>query len=104
VAGFIVLAWTGSISEEIFVRGHFFNTLHGLLGRSRAGLYATAVITAVLFAMGHGYQGWVGMLDTGFYGGLILTLLYIWRGRLTSCIVAHAMWNTLAPLGVYLLY
>lgn len=104
VLGFVVLAWTGAFSEELFFRGHFFTTLWNLLGGSRVALLVTIVATVALFAAGHGYQGWVGIVDTGFYGGLTLTLLYVWRRRLTSCIVAHALWNTLATIAIYLWY
>jgi hypothetical protein len=34
-----------------------------------------------------GVTGWVGIVDAGFYGGLILTLLFVWRGRITLTIV-----------------
>lgn len=104
VFGFVVLAWTGAFSEELFFRGHFFNTLRGLLGRSGVALVATVVATVVLFAAGHGYQGWAGVVDTGIYGGLTLTLLYLWRRRLTACIVAHALWNTIATVVIYRWY
>lgn len=104
VFGFVVLAWTGAFSEELFFRGHFFTTLRNLLGGSRAALTAAVVATVVLFAAGHGYQGWAGVIDTGFYGGLILTLLYVWRRRLTACIVAHALWNTVATVVIYTWY
>lgn len=104
VLGFVVLAWTGSFSEELFFRGHLVTTLRNLLGNTRLALFLTTVIIIVLFAVGHGYQGWAGVLDTGFYGGLILTLLFLWRGRLTACIVAHAMWNTFATVAVFLWY
>lgn len=104
VFGFIVLAWTGAFSEELFFRGHFFTTLRNLLGGSGAALIATIVVTVALFAAGHGYQGWVGVVDTGLYGGLTLTLLYVWRTRLTPCIVAHALWNTLATVAIYTWY
>lgn len=104
VFGFVVLAWTGAFSEELFFRGHFFTTLRNLLGGSRVALTMTIVATVTLFAAGHGYQGWAGVMDTGFYGGLTLTLLFVWRRRLTPCIVAHAVWNTLATMGIYLWY
>lgn len=104
VVGFIVLAWTGAFSEELFFRGHFFTTLRNMLGGSGAALAVAVMATVALFAAGHGYQGWAGVVDTGFYGGLTLTLLYVWRGRLTACIVAHALWNTLATVAIYLWY
>jgi membrane protease YdiL (CAAX protease family) len=104
VFGFIVLAWTGAFSEELFFRGHFFTTLRELLGPSGVALVATVAATVVLFAAGHGYQGWAGVVDTGIYGGLTLTLLYLWRRRLTACIVAHALWNTIATVVIYRWY
>jgi membrane protease YdiL (CAAX protease family) len=36
VLGFVVLAWTGALSEEVFFRGHCFTTLRSLLGASGA--------------------------------------------------------------------
>ena len=104
LAGVIVLAWTGALSEEIFFRGHLVTTFRNLLGNSRIALLETVVAVAGLFAAGHGYQGWAGMLDTGLYGGLAMTLLFLWRGRLTACIVAHALWNTLAATAIFLWY
>ena len=104
VLGFVVLAWTGAFSEELFFRGHFFSTLRNLLGGSGIALVIAVVATVCLFAAGHGYQGWAGVVDTGFYGGLTLTLLYVWRGRLVACIVAHALWNTLATIAIFLWY
>ncbi len=104
VVGLLTLSWMGVFFEELFFRGLIFNTLRGVLGPSRLALYAVVAVTTLLFAAGHGYQGWAGVLDTGFYGGLTLTLLYVWRGRLTACIVAHALWNTFAVVGIYLWY
>ena len=115
VAGFVVLAWTGAATEEVFFRGHFLNTLRGAVGDAQdtiasaaswrgAPTVIAAVSTIALFAALHTYQGWAGVIDTGLYGGLTLTLLYLWRRDLTACIVAHALWNTLATIGLFLIY
>lgn len=104
VFGFVVLAWTGALSEEVFFRGHFFTTLRSLLGTSGVSLIAAVVVTVLLFAAGHGYQGWAGIIDTGLYGGLTITLLYVWRGQLAACVVAHALWNTIATVVIFLWY
>ena len=104
VLGFVVLAWTGAATEEVFFRGHFLNTLRGAVGGGRTATLVAAAVTILLFAALHGYQGWAGVIDTGLYGGLTLTLLYLWRRDLTACIVAHALWNTLAAFGLFLLY
>jgi hypothetical protein len=104
VAGFLVLAWTGSFSEELFFRGLVVTSLLRVLGGTRSALASIVVITSLSFAFAHGYQGWTGVVDTGLYGGLTLTLLCLWRRCLTACIVAHAVWNTLATLGIYFWY
>lgn len=105
VAAFVLLAWTGSFAEELFFRGFFLNALEKLLGDGRGTTAAGVVATTLLFAALHGYQGVAGVIDTGLYGGLGLTLLYLWRGRrLSAGIVAHAGWNTLATIGIYLWY
>lgn len=105
VMGFVVLAWTGAAVEELFFRGHFLTTLRNALGRSRVALAGAALVTVVVFALLHGYQGVAGVIDAGLYGGVLLTALYLWRrGRLTACIVAHATWNSLAAVGIYLWY
>lgn len=104
VIGFVVLAWTGGFSEELFFRGHLVASLRGLLRETRSAPILILLLVSVVFALMHGYQGWSGMVDTGLYGGVVLTLLLLWRQRLTACIVAHAMWNTLAVAGIYLWY
>lgn len=105
VIGFIVLAWAGAgWSEELFFRGHWLTLLEKLLGTSQRALILTTVLTTVFFALLHGYQGWSGVIDTGLYGGLTLTLLFLWRKRLTACMVAHALWNTFAIIVIYFWY
>lgn len=105
VIGFTILAVTGGFAEELFFRGLFLTTLRNALGRSTGALVAAYVVTVVFFGLLHGYQGVAGIIDTGLYGGLILTGMYVWRGgRLTAGIVAHAGWNTLAALGIWLWY
>lgn len=105
VLGFVVLAWTGGVAEELFFRGHFLTTLRNAFGRSGTALVAAVVVTIVVFALLHGYQGVAGVIDSGIFGGLALTLLFLWRGgRLTACAVAHATWNSLAATGVWLWY
>lgn len=102
LAAFVLLAWGGGFAEEIFFRGHLMTTLRGLLGASRVATVLVVLVPTVLFAALHGYQGgWVGMLDTGVFGGATLSLLFLWRGRLMPCVVAHALWNTIASVVIF---
>lgn len=105
LAAFIALAWAGALSEELFFRGHLLAALRGILGRGRGAWIAAVLLVSVTFAALHGYQGVAGMIDTGLYGGLAMTLLYVARGcRLTAPIVAHAMWNTIASVIIWSQY
>lgn len=105
VLAFIVLAWAGALSEELFFRGLLLTTLRGLFGGGRGATIAASAGVITLFAALHGYQGWAGVIDTGLYGGLTLTALYFLRGcRLTACIVAHAGWNSIASMVLWAYY
>lgn len=105
LAAFVLLAWGGGFAEEVFFRSHLMTTLRGTLGRSRPATGLVLLVPTVLFAMVHGYQGgWIGMLDTGIFGGATLSMLFLWRGRLAPCVVAHALWNTIASVVIYWRY
>jgi hypothetical protein len=105
VAGFLILAVTGAPAEEVLFRGHILTTLRNAFGPTRWSLAMASAIMILAFGFLHGYQGWAGVVDTGLYGGLVLTVLFLWRGgRLTAPIVAHAGWNALATIGIYLWY
>ena len=105
VAGFLILALTGAPAEEVLFRGHILTTLRNAFGPTRWSLPTASAIIILAFGFLHGYQGWAGVVDTGLYGGLVLTVLFLWRGgRLTAPIVAHAGWNVLATIGIYLWY
>lgn len=105
LAAFVLLAWGGGFAEEVFFRAHLMTTLRGVLGRSPVATILVVLVPTVLFAALHGYQGgWIGMLDTGIYGGATLSLLFLWRGRLMPCLVAHGLWNTIASVVIFVWY
>lgn len=102
---FLLLAWGGGFAEEIYFRAHLMTTLRRLLGPSRIATALVVLVPTVLFAMLHGYQGgWVGILDTGVYGGATLSFLFLWRGRLLPTLVAHALWNSIAAVVIFVWY
>jgi len=101
----LLMAWLGGgLAEELFFRGHFMTTLQKVLGHSIPSMTVVVAITVIVFASLHGYQGWVGILDTGLYGGLTISLLYLWRKRLTACIVAHGLFDTIAVIMIFFWY
>ena len=105
LAGFLFLAWGGGFAEEVFFRSHLMTSLHGIFGESRTAAALVVLIPTVLFAMVHGYQGGlVGILDAGIFGGATLSILFLWKGRLTPCVVAHGLWNTIASVVIFVWY
>jgi uncharacterized protein len=80
------LSITAGICEEFVFRG----LLIALGVDAGLGLYGAAVIAVVLFGAGHFYQGWNGVLITGFVGGA-MTYLYLSTGSLLVPIVAHTL-------------
>lgn len=105
LGAFLLLAWGGGFAEEVFFRAHLMTTLRGIFGPSRVATAIVVLVPTLLFAMLHGYQGgWIGMLDTGAFGGATLSLLFLWRGRLLPCVVAHGLWNTIASVVIFVRY
>jgi len=105
LAAFVLLAWGGGFAEEVYFRAHLMTMLRAIAGPSRAASSVVVLVPTILFAVLHGYQGgWIGMLDTGIFGGLTLSLLFLWRGRLLPCVVAHALWNTIASVVIFTWY
>jgi membrane protease YdiL (CAAX protease family) len=76
------------ITQEITFRGY-------LLLRFAAvtrSLPAAVVLSSVLFALIHTYQGFAGVVSAGV-GGLLFALLYLWRRSLLAPIVLHFVLN-----------
>ena len=104
-SGILILALLGSTSEELLFRGLLLFGLAKLCGGGTAGKIVSTIVVTTLFALSHGYQGWAGIIDTGFYGGLLMSLLYWWRGmRLAAPIAAHATWNLIAATVIFVAY
>lgn len=105
LGAFLLLAWGGGFAEEVFFRAHLMTLLRRILGPARGATALVLLVPTLLSALIHGYQGgWVGMLDTGTYGGATLSLLFLWRRRLLPCVVAHGLWNTLASVILFVWY
>ncbi|RDX36395.1 CPBP family intramembrane metalloprotease [Kangiella sp. HD9-110m-PIT-SAG07] len=94
----------GGIAEEVFFRGFFLTSLRSSFGNRRWHTILAVAITTTVFALLHGYQGWIGIIDTAIYGGLSMSLLYLWRRNLTACIVAHGLYDVFAVLILFFMY
>jgi uncharacterized protein len=82
LAGILVLVV--AISEEVIFRGYLILRL-STLTRSTA---AAALLSSVIFSLGHGYEGTAGVVSVGVMG-FVFALVYLWRKSLAAPIVMH---------------
>lgn len=76
--------------EELAFRGFLVPRLRVLVGRWSVAV----VLSAVLFGMGHFYEGTLAVVQTALLG-IYFGFVFLYRGRLASVMVAHAAFNTL---------
>jgi membrane protease YdiL (CAAX protease family) len=76
-----------AVAEETIFRGY-------LLLRFQKGLqmasFSAALLSSVIFSLGHGYEGTSGVITVGFIG-LCFALVYQWRGSLVAPMIMHFM-------------
>lgn len=93
----------GGIAEELFNRGYFINILKTVFKHPNFGLWVSALLSMVFFALGHLPQTALDWMDI-LLPTLLYTLLFIYTKRLTASMVAHGFYNMSAILLVYYLY
>jgi uncharacterized protein len=82
---FLALSLTAGFCEEFLFRGYLIWFLQPSLG-----WWGAAGVGAVVFAVGHSYQGLSGILRTGILG-IIMTLAYFITRSLWPAIALHAL-------------
>ena len=82
----LLLSINAGVSEELFFR----LTLPLLLALLTGNLVVAFAVAAAVFGFVHIYQGWTGVLATGFLG-LALSALYLASGSLIAAMAAHAI-------------
>jgi membrane protease YdiL (CAAX protease family) len=81
---FMAVSVNAGIWEELFYRGFLIWFLTPL-----AGLAGAVLVSSALFGIGHAYQGWRGVLMTGFVG-LMLAVFYVVTASLWWVMAVHA--------------
>ncbi len=71
-------------AEEIIFRGYLIHRLSAITGRP----VLAALLSAIIFSLGHGYEGAAGVITVGVMG-LGLAFVYLWRRNLLAPIVMH---------------
>jgi uncharacterized protein len=79
-----VLVIIVAVAEETIFRGYLLLRFRGVkLGRTVAVL-----LSAVIFSLGHGYEGASGVVTVGAMG-LTFAVIYLWRQSLVAPMVMH---------------
>ncbi len=79
------LSVTAGVCEEFLYRGYLFWYLGHYIG-----LFPGAALAALIFGVGHAYQGWRGVLTTTIVG-LVFGGVYLACGSLLPAMLAHAL-------------
>lgn len=80
----VALVVVVAIAEETIFRGY-------VLSRLRESIRSTPlaiVLSAGIFAIGHGYEGSAGVVTVGVLG-VVFAVVYVWRGSLVAPAVMH---------------
>lgn len=93
----------GGITEEIFNRGYFINVLKETFKNPKTGLWFSAVLSILLFALGHMPVNTLDWFDI-LVPTILYTILFIWTKRLTASMVAHGVYNASAIILTYSIY
>lgn len=94
----LALVLVVSISEEVIFRGYLTQRLR-MSGLGEAGALLAANF---LFALGHGYEGGVGVVTVGVMG-VVFSLVYLWRQSLTASMTIHFLQDLLVVIVLPLL-
>jgi membrane protease YdiL (CAAX protease family) len=87
----VALVAVVALSEETVFRGYLMLRFRGLTGSPAAAV----LLSAVVFSLGHGYEGTAGVVTVGVMG-IAFALVYTWRGSLIAPMVMHFLQDLLA--------
>jgi membrane protease YdiL (CAAX protease family) len=81
----ILLVTRAAFVEETAFRGYGFERITELTGSK----WLAALVTLALFTLAHYSGGGWGQVIIAAWGGLVLTVLYVWRRNLWANIICH---------------
>ncbi|HEY0436417.1 MAG TPA: CPBP family intramembrane glutamic endopeptidase [Phenylobacterium sp.] len=99
----LLLAWiSAALGEELLFRGFILSRLERLFGAGRGPMLAALVLQALLFSLGHLYQGPAGAIVTGGLG-LVLGGVYLaGRRNLVACMLLHGLIDSVSITAMFL--
>lgn len=99
----LVLGWfVGGLFEEYFFRGYLYNRISSLISNPLLFKWVAILITSIVFAFAHNYQGIGGISDT-FIFAIVMGLLYFKMGKnVWYLILIHGFYDTVGIFRLYL--
>jgi membrane protease YdiL (CAAX protease family) len=79
-----VLVTVVALAEETIFRGYLILRFKAIT----ASPVVAVLLSAIIFSLGHGYEGTAGVVTVGAMGGAF-ALVYLWRKSLVAPIVTH---------------
>lgn len=87
----VVMVAVIAVSEETIFRGYLTLRFQAATG----SMTVAVLLSAVIFALGHGYEGSLGVVTVGIMG-LAFNLVYLWRKSLVAPIILHFLQDFIA--------
>ncbi len=87
----IVMVLVVAVAEETLFRGYLIRRFEDVTG----SVGASVLLSSLVFALGHGYEGAAGVVAVGFMGACF-ALVYLWRRSLVAPIVMHFLQDFLS--------
>ena len=93
-----VLVVVVAVAEETIFRGYLILRFRALLSSTTAAV----VLSAVVFSLGHGYEGTSRVITVGVLGA-VYAAVYLWRKSLVAPITMHFLQDFLGVILIPLL-
>jgi membrane protease YdiL (CAAX protease family) len=87
----VVLVTVVALTEESIFRGYLLLRFEAITKSP----FWSVLLTAVVFSLGHGYEGTAGVVTVGALG-LAFCLVYVWRKSLVAPITMHFLQDLIA--------
>ncbi len=87
----IVLVSVIAVAEETIFRGYLIVRFRAI---TKSPIIAI-ILSAVIFSLGHGYEGTAGVITVGAMG-LVFALVFVWRKSLVAPMVMHLLQDLLS--------
>jgi membrane protease YdiL (CAAX protease family) len=103
--GMLALGWiVGGLFEEFFFRGYLYYRISSIFTNPVLHKWISILVTSIVFAFAHNYQGIGGIADT-FLFSIVLGLLYFYLGKnVWYLILIHGFYDTVGIFRLFLEY